>query len=235
MPRQCRYLARELRQSQQPRSVRKRQPRPESSSPCRAASTARWWRRCWPSEGYDVVGVTLQLYDHGAALARKGACCAGRDIHDARRVAEAMGFPHYVLDYESRFRAERDRGVRRRLPRRRHAGALHPLQRAGEVPRPARRPRSDLEADCMATGHYVRRVEGPARAGAAPGGRSGPRPELFPVLDHAGRSSASCAFRSAGSRRRPRPGRWRRATGCRSPTSPTARTSASCRTAPMPR
>src|SRR6187200_1528201 len=56
-------------------------------------------------EGYDVVGVTLQLYDHGAATARKGACCAGRDIHDARRVAEAMGFPHYVLDYEDRFRA----------------------------------------------------------------------------------------------------------------------------------
>src|SRR4028119_81672 len=49
-------------------------------------------------EGYDVVGVTLQLYDHGAALARKGACCAGRDIHDARRAAEAMGLPHYVLD-----------------------------------------------------------------------------------------------------------------------------------------
>ena len=46
-------------------------------------------------EGYDVVGVTLQLYDHGAALAKKGACCAGRDIHDARRVAEEMGFPHY--------------------------------------------------------------------------------------------------------------------------------------------
>ena len=55
-------------------------------------------------EGYDVVGVTLQLYDHGAAPARKGACCAGRDIHDARRVAEAMGFAHYVLDYEGRFR-----------------------------------------------------------------------------------------------------------------------------------
>ena len=48
-------------------------------------------------QGYDVVGVTLQLYDHGAALAKKGACCAGRDIHDARRVAEEMGFPHYVL------------------------------------------------------------------------------------------------------------------------------------------
>ena len=55
-------------------------------------------------EGYDVVGVTLQLYDHGAALAKKGACCAGRDIHDARRVAEAMGFPHYVLDYENIFK-----------------------------------------------------------------------------------------------------------------------------------
>jgi len=55
-------------------------------------------------EGYDVVGVTLQLYDHGAALAKKGACCAGLDIHDARRVAEEMGFPHYVLDYENIFR-----------------------------------------------------------------------------------------------------------------------------------
>ena len=55
-------------------------------------------------EGYDVVGVTLQLYDHGAALAKKGACCAGIDIHDARRVAEDMGFPHYVLDYENVFK-----------------------------------------------------------------------------------------------------------------------------------
>jgi tRNA-specific 2-thiouridylase len=55
-------------------------------------------------EGSDVVGVTLQLYDHGAALAKKGACCAGRDIHDARRVAEEMDFPHYVLDYENKFK-----------------------------------------------------------------------------------------------------------------------------------
>jgi tRNA-uridine 2-sulfurtransferase len=55
-------------------------------------------------EGYDVVGITLQLYDHGEAIMRKGACCAGRDIHDARRVAELLDIPHYVLDYEDRFR-----------------------------------------------------------------------------------------------------------------------------------
>ncbi len=56
------------------------------------------------AEGYDVVGVTLQLYDHGAATHRKGACCAGQDIHDARAVADSIGIPHYVLDYESRFK-----------------------------------------------------------------------------------------------------------------------------------
>jgi len=56
------------------------------------------------NSGYDVIGITLQLYDHGAAVHRKGACCAGRDIHDARRVAEQVGIPHYVLDYEERFR-----------------------------------------------------------------------------------------------------------------------------------
>src|SRR3954467_633779 len=56
------------------------------------------------AEGYGVVGVTLQLYDHGAATHRKGACCAGQDIYDARAVAERIGIPHYVLDYESRFK-----------------------------------------------------------------------------------------------------------------------------------
>ena len=106
-----------------------------------------------------MVGVTLQLYDHGAALARKGACCAGRDIHDARRVAEAMGFPHYVLDYEDRFRAS----VVDEFADAYLAGATPvPCIRCNERVkfRDLLETARDLGADCMATGHYVRRAEG---------------------------------------------------------------------------
>jgi len=113
--------------------------------------------------GYDVVGVTLQLYDHGAALAKKGACCAGRDIHDARRVAETMGFPHYVLDYENTFRA----AVIDEFADSYLAGATPvPCIRCNErvkfkdLLETAR----DLDADCMATGHYIQRKMGPAKA-----------------------------------------------------------------------
>ncbi len=120
-----------------------------------AASLAR--------DGYDVVGITLQLYDHGAALAKKGACCAGRDIHDARRVAAEMGFPHYVLDYESRFHES----VVEEFADQYLAGATPvPCIRCNERVkfRDLMATARELEADCLATGHYIQRREGPAGA-----------------------------------------------------------------------
>jgi tRNA-specific 2-thiouridylase len=110
--------------------------------------------------GYDVVGVTLQLYDHGAAIQKKGACCAGQDIHDARTAADAIGIPHYVLDYESRFKQQVIEDFADSYLR-------------GETPIPCIRCNQtvkfrdlldvarDLGADAMATGHYVRREVGP--------------------------------------------------------------------------
>ncbi len=113
------------------------------------------------AQGFDVVGVTLQLYDHGAALAKKGACCAGRDIHDARRVAEEMGFPHYVLDYENVFRdAVIDEFADSYL-----GGATPvPCIRCNERVKfkDLLETAKDLEADCMATGHYIQRKMGVA-------------------------------------------------------------------------
>jgi len=106
-------------------------------------------------EGYDVVGVTLQLYDHGAATHRPGSCCAGQDIDDARRVAETLGFPHYVLNYEERFRK----------------AVIDPFAESyvsGETPIPCvscnqtvkfadlLETARELGADALATGHYIR-------------------------------------------------------------------------------
>ena len=115
-------------------------------------------------EGYDVVGVTLQLYDHGAATHRAGSCCAGQDIADARRVAETLGIPHYVLDYEERFRE----------------AVIDPFAAsyvAGETPIPCvscnqtvkfadlLATARELGAEALATGHYVRsRPHGAHRA-----------------------------------------------------------------------
>jgi len=108
-------------------------------------------------EGYQVVGVTLQLYDFGAALAKKGACCAGQDIYDARRVAETKGFPHYVLNYESNFRESvmddfADSYLKGETP--------VPCIRCNQTVkfRDLLKVARDLDADCMATGHYVQRM-----------------------------------------------------------------------------
>ncbi len=110
-------------------------------------------------EGYDVVGVTLQLYDHGAALAKKGACCAGIDIHDARRVAEEMNFPHYVLDYENIFQE----AVIEEFADSYLGGATPvPCIRCNERVKfkDLLETAKDLDADCMATGHYIQRKMG---------------------------------------------------------------------------
>jgi tRNA-specific 2-thiouridylase len=110
-------------------------------------------------EGYDVIGMTLQLYDAGAAAKKKGACCAGQDIHDARRVAETLGIPHYVLDYEARFKKAVMEDFAATYAR-------------GETPIPCVAcnekvkfadllvTAKELGADALATGHYIRRAEG---------------------------------------------------------------------------
>jgi tRNA-specific 2-thiouridylase len=110
--------------------------------------------------GYDVVGVTLQLYDHGAAISKKGACCAGQDIMDARQAAETIGIPHYVLDYESRFKEQviedfADAYLRGETP--------IPCVRCNQTVkfRDLLDVARDLGATAMATGHYVRREDGP--------------------------------------------------------------------------
>ena len=112
-------------------------------------------------QGYDVIGITLQLYDHGVAVGKVGACCAGRDIEDARQVAERLAIPHYVLDYESRFRGE-------------VMEAFADSYARGETPVPCiacnrtvkfrdlLKTSRELGAEALATGHYVRRVMGEA-------------------------------------------------------------------------
>ncbi len=110
-------------------------------------------------EGYDVVGVTLQLYDHGAAARKKGACCAGQDIHDARRVAERLSIPHYVLDYEERFRT---RVIADFVASYANGVTPIPCVRCNERIKFADllELTRELGADALATGHYVRRIEG---------------------------------------------------------------------------
>ena len=112
-------------------------------------------------QGYDVVGVTLQLYDQGVAAGKTGACCAGQDIADARQVADRLAIPHYVLDYESRFRAEvmdsfADSYARGETPV--PCIACNRTVKFRDLLRTAR----ELGAEALATGHYVQRVMGEA-------------------------------------------------------------------------
>jgi tRNA-specific 2-thiouridylase len=111
-------------------------------------------------EGWEVVGVTLQLYDHGAALCRPNTCCAGKDIHDARAVADALGIAHYVMDMESTFQADvidpfADAYVRGETPI--PCVLCNQTVKFRDLFQVAR----DLGADALATGHYVRREDGP--------------------------------------------------------------------------
>ncbi len=107
--------------------------------------------------GAEVIGVTLQLYDHGDAVRRPGACCAGQDIYDAKQVSDQLGIAHYVLDYESRFRngvIDRfvDEYARGRTPV--PCASCNQGVKFVDLMAFAR----ELGADCLATGHYVRRI-----------------------------------------------------------------------------
>ena len=110
-------------------------------------------------QGFDVIGVTLQLYDAGAAAKKKGACCAGQDIYDAKRVAEKLGIAHYVLDYEQRFR---ERVIEDFAQTYAKGETPIPCVRCNERVKFADLMQSarDLGAEALATGHYVRRIEG---------------------------------------------------------------------------
>ena len=185
------------------------------------------------AEGYDVVGVTLQLYDHGAATHRKGACCAGQDIHDARSVADRIGIPHYVLDYESRFKeAVIDRFAESYV--------------AGETPVPcvdcnmaikfndllgtAR----ELGAKVLATGHYVASRALPDGSRALYRAKEEERDQSYFLF---GTTHAQLDAAALSARRHDQGGDARAgapASASRSPTSTTARTSASCRPAATP-
>lgn len=136
-------------------------------------------------EGHKVIGITLQLYDHGIATKKRNACCAGQDIYDARMVADKLNIPHYILDYESKFKESviddfADSYIR------------------GETPLPCikcnqsvkfkdlLKVAKDLGADCLATGHYVRKIEGIGEAELHTGIDAGKDQSYFFVCNYFG-------------------------------------------------
>ena len=165
------------------------------------------------AEGYDVVGVTLQLYDHGAATHRKGACCAGQDIHDARAVAERIGIPALRARLREPLQGSGDRPLRRELCGGRDAGALRRLQPVDQVPRPA-----GDRARSRRRGAGDRPLCRFARPCPAAGARSiaRARPSATRAISCSpprASSSTCCAFRSATGPR-PRRASLRAASAC---------------------
>ena len=183
-------------------------------------------------EGYDVVGVTLQLYDHGAATHRAGSCCAGQDIADARRVAETLGIPHYVLDYEERFRKAVIDPFAESYVAGRDADPVRLVQPDGQV----RRPSGDrARARRRRAGHrplypQPRRT---ARIAPSTGRVDADRDQSYFLFATTQEQIDYLRFPLGGMPKpevRASPRRW----AWPSPPRPTARTSASCRRATIP-
>ena len=182
--------------------------------------------------GYETIGITLQLYDHGAAVERKGACCAGQDIHDARNVSDALGIPHYVLDYESKFRQSVMDDFADAYLRARHqspaCAATRPSNSATCWRPPATwaRMRWSPAITCSASKAL------PAQSYTAAVDPS--RDQSYFLFATTPEQLDFLRFPLGGYPRQ-RPARWLSILACRSRLSPTARISASSRTAPMPR
>ena len=182
--------------------------------------------------GHEVIGITLQLYDHGEATSRKGACCAGQDIHDARQVAERLQIPHYVLDYEDKFKSA-------------VIDSFADSYVSGETPIPCVTcntqikfkdlldTATELGADFLATGHYIRRREGDAGPILARA-QDADRDQSYFLFSTTKAQLEKLWFSAGGPAEKPTFAIWLASWVCRSPTSPTARTSALCRVAAMP-
>ena len=204
---------------------------PGSSSPCRAASTARSSAALAAQTGAEVIGVTLQLYDHGEAVGARAPAAPGRTSTTPSTVADRLGIAHYVFDYESRFRDSvidrfADEYARGRTPI--PCASCNQGVKFTDLLAFAR----ELGADCLATGHYVRRVVNGGRAELHQG--ADPRRDQSYFLYGTTREQLDFLRFPLGDLPKDEVRGSPPSSGWRSPPSPTARTSASSPTAIMP-